>query len=95
MPVTRRNPSGDYGMDRIYASCDVTVVGAAVVYGDGSNVPRHSVLTSPPDGIRVAPGSDHAYVWAELEAPLVAETELGNRLAGTNGTRSHERLMKT
>lgn len=73
MPVTRRNPSGDYRMDRIYVSQDVRVHRAGVTYGDGSDNPRSSELTPPSVASRLAPGSDHALVWAEF----TVRTELG------------------
>lgn len=70
MPVTRRNRSGDYRMDRIYTSLKVTA--AAVLYGDGTNDP-HATQTTPPPGNRLTPGSDHAPVWATLN-PTEAAT---------------------
>lgn len=93
MPVTRRNPSGDYRMDRIYASRDLTIVGAGVMYGDGSDVAPQSIVTSAPDGVRLAPGSDHAYVWAELDVRSSSGTDVIRDWRERNDTRSHERLM--
>jgi hypothetical protein len=65
LPMTRRNPSGDYRMDRLYVSAEITVTKAGTLYGDGTNS-ADTVTVAPPATTRLTPGSDHALVWADV-----------------------------
>ena len=67
LPATRRNRSGDYRMDRIYASPDLIVLDAGTDYGDGTNDGGDVHADPPSSSTRFAPGSDHALVWARLQ----------------------------
>lgn len=63
---TRRNGATSYRMDRLYSSPELSVTGAATVYGDGSDDASVAASEPPATSKRFAPGSDHALVRAEL-----------------------------
>lgn len=64
LAVTYRLKHDAHRMDRIYASSDVRVLQAGVCHGDLTG----DQLRVAVKGDRLAPDSDHAMVWARIEA---------------------------